>query len=381
MSTRQDIIQCQVKLHTILALILTIYAQTTYSGDEEMLTKNLSYVLPIFGPDSDGYLQDLNGFWSYNDTTDISKYEDFDHAKFLERQPVAKAPPLDMSATAKPSADNMAQQPGGMPQQHDVANSGDGDMPVFDNNMVTNITAQLGGTAFLHCRVRKLGERTVSWVRRRDWHILTSGPLTYTNDERFQVVHAEHSTDWNLQIKYVQQRDNGTYECQVSTGSGTISHYFNLHVVVPTAYILGSGEYHIGEGSTISLVCIIENSPVPPQYVFWYHNDRMINYEPSAGGPSGGGSAPGAPNNRGGVSVSTEPGGPRTHSRLVVTHVTHADSGNYTCRASNTQQDTIYVYVSKEGDNTAAIQRHERSMTARHASSVLMVQLCLWLLR
>ncbi|KAJ4437981.1 hypothetical protein ANN_13920 [Periplaneta americana] len=31
--------------------------------------------------------------------------------------------------------------------------------PVFDNNLVTNVTAQLGGTAFLHCRVRNLGER------------------------------------------------------------------------------------------------------------------------------------------------------------------------------------------------------------------------------
>jgi hypothetical protein len=33
--------------------------------------------------------------------------------------------------------------------------------PSFDNNTVSNITVQLGGTAFLHCRVRNLGERTV----------------------------------------------------------------------------------------------------------------------------------------------------------------------------------------------------------------------------
>lgn len=55
----------------------------------------------------------------------------------------------------------------------------------------------------------------VSWVRRRDWHILSSGMLTYTNDERFQILHPEGSDDWTLQIKYVQKRDNGTYECQV----------------------------------------------------------------------------------------------------------------------------------------------------------------------
>lgn len=55
----------------------------------------------------------------------------------------------------------------------------------------------------------------VSWVRRRDWHILSSGSMTYTNDERFQVLHTENTDDWDLQIKYVQRRDNGTYECQV----------------------------------------------------------------------------------------------------------------------------------------------------------------------
>lgn len=55
-------------------------------------------------------------------------------------------------------------------------------------------------------------------MRRRDWHILSSGVFTYTNDERFQILHSEGSDDWTLQIKYVQKRDNGTYECQVSRG-------------------------------------------------------------------------------------------------------------------------------------------------------------------
>lgn len=45
---------------------------------------------------------------------------------------------------------------------------------------------------------------------------MTSGMFTYTNDERFTVLHAEGSDDWTLKIKYVQKRDNGTYECQVS---------------------------------------------------------------------------------------------------------------------------------------------------------------------
>ncbi|XP_049831806.1 lachesin-like [Schistocerca gregaria] len=264
-------------------------------------------------------LRDL--FWPLNDSWLLDGFDDFDHDHFESAG--------DFFPEAQSTAAPAARPPPGPPD------------PEFDSNLVTNVTAQLGGTAFLHCRVRNLGEHTVSWVRRRDWHILTSGLFTYTNDERFQVAHSTDE-DWSLQIKYVQKRDNGTYECQVATGAGTMSHYFNLHVVAPAAFILGSGEYHIGEGSTISLVCIIENSPTPPQYVFWFHNERVVNYDGSRA-----------------VAVSTEPG-PRTHSRLLISRATRRDSGNYTCSAPDTQPDTINVYVS-QGDNTAAIQRQAAS--------------------
>ena len=50
-----------------------------------------------------------------------------------------------------------------------------------------------------------------------------------------------------------------TFPLQVSTSTGVKSHYFNLHVMVPTAFILGSDEYHTQAGNAISLVCIIEN--------------------------------------------------------------------------------------------------------------------------
>lgn len=49
---------------------------------------------------------------------------------------------------------------------------------------------------------------------------------------------------------------------QVSTSTGIISHFVNLQVVVPEAFILGSGELHVDMGSTINLVCIIEKVSV-----------------------------------------------------------------------------------------------------------------------
>lgn len=46
---------------------------------------------------------------------------------------------------------------------------------------------------------------------------------------------------------------------QVPSGRGTISHFFNLNVLVPSAYILGAKEIHVQQGTVISLVCIVEN--------------------------------------------------------------------------------------------------------------------------
>lgn len=64
-------------------------------------------------------------------------------------------------------------------------------------------------------------QNQISWIRRRDWHILSSGSQLYTNDERFAILHTPGSNVWTLQIKFVQRRDSGMYECQVSTKGDT----------------------------------------------------------------------------------------------------------------------------------------------------------------
>lgn len=77
----------------------------------------------------------------------------------------------------------------------------------------------------------------VSWIRKRDLHILTVGILTYTNDQRYQSLHADGSDEWTLRITSPQPRDSGIYECQVST-EPKISLAFRLSVIGKVKWLL-----------------------------------------------------------------------------------------------------------------------------------------------
>lgn len=65
----------------------------------------------------------------------------------------------------------------------------------------------------------------VSWIRKRDLHILTMGSTVYSNDRRVQVVHPNRTEssrnnnrdDWLLHIHQAQPSDSGIYECQINT--------------------------------------------------------------------------------------------------------------------------------------------------------------------
>uniref|UniRef100_A0A1A9X2R0 Ig-like domain-containing protein n=1 Tax=Glossina brevipalpis TaxID=37001 RepID=A0A1A9X2R0_9MUSC len=203
--------------------------------------------------------------------------------------------------------------------------------PYFDKTVSRNITALLGKTAYLNCRVKNLGNKTmllqVSWVRHRDIHLLTVGRYTYTSDQRFRAIHQPQTEDWILQIKYPQHRDSGIYECQVST-TPHMSHYIHLNVVEPSTEIIGAPDLYIESGSTINLTCVILNSPEPPAYIFWNHNNAIINYDSP----------------RGGVSVVTIKG-ETTTSFLLIKSARPSDSGHYQCNPSNAKPKSVTVHV------------------------------------
>ncbi|XP_076625019.1 zwei Ig domain protein zig-8 isoform X2 [Colletes latitarsis] len=234
--------------------------------------------------------------------------------------------------------------------------------PYFDVSASKNVTALLGKTTYLNCRVKNLGNKTmslqVSWVRHRDIHLLTLGSYTYTNDQRFRAIHIAQTDDWMLQIRYPQLRDSGYYECQVST-TPHMSHIVHLNVIEPKTEILGAPDLYINRGSTINLTCVVLESPEPPAYIFWNHNDAIINYN----------------SDRGGVSVVTEKGDSTT-SFLLVQEAKPSDSGRYTCNPSNAQPKSITVHVLN-GEYPAAMQHGGQAKQPRLYS--LLLCLCLLL--
>lgn len=91
--------------------------------------------------------------------------------------------------------------------------------PFFADPYTTlNISTQLSSSVYLHCRVNDLQGKTVSWMRRRgdDLTLITFGQHTYSGDSRYSLEF-EEPNDWKLLIQFANERDEGPYECQVSS--------------------------------------------------------------------------------------------------------------------------------------------------------------------
>lgn len=155
--------------------------------------------------------------------------------------------------------------------------------------------------------------------------------MTFIADERFQAYFKEELKQWVLQIKYVQPRDVGLYECQVST-EPKVSARAYLHVVgkcennkyfnctlncwtndlfskqthththtcalslsldktcfafyafsVPRTELIGDPDRYVKTGSTVHLQCIIYGAIEPPTYIMWYHDAQPIHADNKLG--------------------------------------------------------------------------------------------------
>jgi len=220
-----------------------------------------------------------------------------------------------------------------------------------------NVTTQLEAATYLHCRVNRLGGKTVSWLKRigedKDPHLLTYGRQTYSSDARFQIIH-EKPNNWKLQIQFTKRSDEGLYECQVSTNPPLIQ-YTYIRVVVPTIKIVDERHQKVenqifyDRGSTIKLKCMVENIVgEQPEYIIWKKGNRMLNYDTE----------------RGGISVRTDLLASGAQSRLHIAGATFGDSGNYTCMMGRTAKTQIELQIIP--GETAEQVRDVNSSVSRH---------------
>ncbi|XP_044579207.1 lachesin-like isoform X2 [Cotesia glomerata] len=249
------------------------------------------------------------------------------------------------------------------------------DKPSFDDTSQKNVTAIVGQRASLSCHVKNRGNRTISWMRMKDIHILTSSIVTYTGDERFSVKHPVGSDEWRLLIDYVQPRDAGLYECQVNT-EPKLKMSFALRVEETSlpdvksnavrrkfesaaqATIFGAEDVYVKKGSTISLTCKVNVHSTPPSSVTWHHGSAVVDFDSP----------------RGGVSLETEKTESGTTSKLLVTQARSSDSGNYTCIPSNANPASVMVHVLN-GEHPAAMQH---GGSCRLTPTILMALLTLF---
>ncbi|XP_037780724.1 uncharacterized protein LOC119577110 [Penaeus monodon] len=117
-------------------------------------------------------------------------------------------------------------------------------------------------------------------------------------------------------------------------------HHLDLFFVLKTlsngdAYsqVEGPGERVVAAGSGLRLVCVIKGATEPPAYIFWFQNERMVNFDANRG-----------------VNVTSE----RDRSVLTVGAATDDHAGNYTCQPSNAWPASVLVHVVVETTESGA---------------------------
>ncbi|CAH0562482.1 unnamed protein product [Brassicogethes aeneus] len=227
-----------------------------------------------------------------------------------------------------------------------------------------NITARVGSTIMLDCRIGLLKDKTVTWLHHKEdsIHLLTVGRGAYSSDDRI-TLSFRYPNNFRLQIVYVTRRDEGLYECQVATHPPKVKRIF-LKVTAPEVRIVDESGREVTEryykaGSSLELTCHATQvgGPSKDHPIIWRHGDRTL--------------AKGISSNMSTVSDTAV-------STLTVIPLEKRHSGNYTCAVGALAFATVAVHVLN-GELPAAVH-HGNGVTSSGVSSLIFFSLTVLLL-
>lgn len=238
----------------------------------------------------------------------------------------------------------------------------------------TELLAHQGSSVTLSCRLTKSPNfGMVTWSRRllseKSLQVLSIADFTHINDQRFLIAKKPQDNDWQLQIKSVTSYDSGEYQCQATTHPPSLISIM-LSVVDAFAEIQvedksvkkSNKDHHengnepnekfIKKDSQLKLNCYLRKATEKPLYIFWYHNNSMVNYSPDTGRKV----------------VRHQDG---WGSTLLITKAAAHDGGNYTCAPHNIHPDSVLVTIMDGEGKSAAVHRDEASSADSAKNSVM----------
>ncbi|CAL4078324.1 unnamed protein product, partial [Meganyctiphanes norvegica] len=166
------------------------------------------------------------------------------------------------------------------------------------------------------------------------------------------VIHPENTDDWTLHIQYTTLRDKGVYECQVNSDP-KITRSVTLNVLehsqlddpasfgmqigttdtIPSVVVVGETTRYIQRGSILAITCKVYHPPLEaPAQVLWFHGKENIDYDSP----------------RGGISIQSEKVRRQTVSKLMLSGVNEADTGEYHCAPTGLEPATVFVHVQND---------------------------------
>ncbi|XP_054006763.1 uncharacterized protein LOC128891351 isoform X1 [Hylaeus anthracinus] len=216
-----------------------------------------------------------------------------------------------------------------------------------DGGQEVNVSARIGSTMLLDCRVGMLGNKEVVWLQQHSndsFRLLTVGKTTYSVDQRISLEF-RYPSNYRLQIQYATPRDSGLYKCQVSTHPPLVKN-INVIVTAPELTITDDSgrivpkERHLKAGSALKLKCEARDVlEVLKESVIWTRGDETLTEDVSE-------------NRTTEITAGKEV--LVIVSTLIVEKATPRHAGNYTCVVPGKANTTIAVHVLN-GELPAAV--------------------------